>query len=264
MNNSPEQKKYLKKLKRNRVIVNVSRAGILVIALALWEILVSSGIVDGFLFSSPSRIVKTTIELYTAGDLFLHIGTTLLETLLGFLIASVSGVLIAVMLWWSDTLKKIFEPYIVVLNSLPKIALGPLIIIWFGAGMRSIVFMAVIITIIVTIINMLAGFCETDKNKILLLRSLGASKPQIFYHLVMPSSLPSLVSTLKINVGMSWIGSIMGEYLVSKRGIGYLIVYGGQVFKLDLVMTSTVILCALAALMYLGVALVEKAIERGR
>lgn len=264
MNNSPEQIKYLKKLKRNSIIVNVSRAGILVIALALWEILVSSGIVDGFLFSSPSRIVKTTIDLYTAGDLFLHIGTTLLETLLGFLIASVSGVLIAVMLWWSDTLKKIFEPYIVVLNSLPKIALGPLIIIWFGAGMRSIVFMAVIITIIVTIINMLAGFCETDKNKILLLRSLGASKPQIFYHLVMPSSLPSLVSTLKINVGMSWIGSIMGEYLVSKRGIGYLIVYGGQVFKLDLVMTSTVILCALAALMYLGVALVEKAIERGR
>lgn len=264
MNNSPEQIKYLKKLKRKSIIVNVSRAGILVIALALWEILVSSGIVDGFLFSSPSRIVKTTIELYTAGDLFLHIGTTLLETLLGFLIASVSGVLIAVMLWWSDTLKKIFEPYIVVLNSLPKIALGPLIIIWFGAGMRSIVFMAVIITIIVTIINMLAGFCETDKNKILLLRSLGASKPQIFYHLVMPSSLPSLVSTLKINVGMSWIGSIMGEYLVSKRGIGYLIVYGGQVFKLDLVMTSTVILCALAALMYLGVALVEKAIERGR
>ncbi len=264
MNNSPEQIKYLKKLKRNSIIVNVSRAGILVIALALWEILVSSGIVDGFLFSSPSRIVKTTIELYTAGDLFLHIGTTLLETLLGFLIASVSGVLIAVLLWWSDTLKKIFEPYIVVLNSLPKIALGPLIIIWFGAGMRSIVFMAVIITIIVTIINMLAGFCETDKNKILLLRSLGASKPQIFYHLVMPSSLPSLVSTLKINVGMSWIGSIMGEYLVSKRGIGYLIVYGGQVFKLDLVMTSTVILCALAALMYLGVALVEKTIERGR
>lgn len=264
MNNSPEQIKYLKKLKRKSIIVNVSRAGILVIALALWEILVSSGVVDGFLFSSPSRIVKTTIELYTAGDLFLHIGTTLLETLLGFLIASVSGVLIAVMLWWSDTLKKIFEPYIVVLNSLPKIALGPLIIIWFGAGMRSIVFMAVIITIIVTIINMLAGFCETDKNKILLLRSLGASKPQIFYHLVMPSSLPSLVSTLKINVGMSWIGSIMGEYLVSKRGIGYLIVYGGQVFKLDLVMTSTVILCALAALMYLGVALVEKAIERGR
>ena len=264
MNNSPEQIKYLKKLKRNSVVVNVSRVGILVIALALWEILVSSGVVDGFLFSSPSRIVKTTIELYTAGDLFLHIGTTLLETLLGFLIASVSGVLIAVMLWWSDMLKKIFEPYIVVLNSLPKIALGPLIIIWFGAGMRSIVFMAVIITIIVTIINMLAGFCKTDKNKILLLRSLGASKPQIFYHLVMPSSLPSLVSTLKINVGMSWIGSIMGEYLVSKRGIGYLIVYGGQVFKLDLVMTSTVILCVLAALMYLGVALVEKAIERGR
>ncbi len=262
MNVSKEQQKYLKKLRINSLIVNASRIGILVIFIALWEVLVSSGAVDGFLFSSPSRIVKTTIELYTAGDLFLHIGTTLLETLLGFLIASVLGVLIAVVLWWSETLRRIFEPYIVVLNSLPKIALGPLIIIWFGAGMKSIVFMAVIITIIVTIINMLAGFTETDKNKILLLRSLGATKPQIFFHLVMPSSLPTLVSTLKINVGMSWIGSIMGEYLVSKRGIGYLIVYGGQVFKLDLVMTSTVILCVLAALMYLGVALLEKAIEK--
>ena len=262
MNVSKEQQKYLKKLRINSAIVNASRIGILVLFLVLWEVLVSSGAVDGFLFSSPSRIVKTTIELYTAGDLFLHIGTTLLETLLGFLIASVLGVLIAVVLWWSETLRRIFEPYIVVLNSLPKIALGPLIIIWFGAGMKSIVFMAVIITIIVTIINMLAGFTETDKNKLLLLRSLGATKPQIFFHLVMPSSLPTLVSTLKINVGMSWIGSIMGEYLVSKRGIGYLIVYGGQVFKLDLVMTSTVILCVLAALMYLGVALLEKAIER--
>lgn len=262
MKYSPEHAKYLKKIRKNSIVVIVSRIGILAAFLILWEVLVSLGVVDGFLFSSPTRIVKTTIELYSAGDLFAHIGTTLLETILGFLIASLGGILIAVCLWWSETLRKIFEPYLVVLNSLPKIALGPLIIIWFGAGTTAIVFMAVIITIIVTVINMLSGFVETDKNKILLLKSSGANKLQIFYHLVIPSSLPTLVSTLKINVGMSWIGSIMGEYLVSKRGIGYLIVYGGQVFKLDLVMTSTVILCILAALMYLGVAALEKIIEK--
>ena len=173
-----------------------------------------------------------------------------LETLSGFFIATILGLLIAIAFWWSDTLRKIFEPYIVVLNSLPKIALGPIIIIWFGSGTSAIIFMTVIITVIVTIINLLTGFCETDENKLLLMRAMGAKKAQIFGKLVLPSSIPNIISTLKINVGMSWIGSIMGEYLVSKQGIGYLIVYGGQVFKLDLVMTSTVILCILAALMY--------------
>ena len=155
-------------------------------------------------------------------------------------------------------LRGVLEPYIVVLNSLPKIALGPIIIVWFGAGTNSIVFMSVIITIIVTIITMENGFLATDKNKILLLKSLGASKMQTLTKLVLPASIPTFVSCLKINVGMSWIGSIMGEYLVSKQGIGYLIVYGGQVFKLDLVMTSVIILAVVAALMYESIVLLEK------
>ncbi len=257
-NHSLEHVKYLKKLRNKSVFVNFSRFFILAFLLIIWEVLSSNNIIDGFLFSSPSRIVSTVQSLYSSGELFTHIFTTLYETILGFLIASILGVLIAIVLWWSETLKRILEPYIVVLNSLPKIALGPLIIIWFGANVKSIIFMAVIITIIVTIINMLSSFYEVDENKILLLKSLGAKKSQIFRKLIFPSSMPTLVSTLKINVGMSWIGSIMGEYLVSKQGIGYLIVYGGQVFKLDLVMTSTVILCLLAGLMYLVVAFFEK------
>ena len=150
------------------------------------------------------------------------------------------------------------EPYIVVLNSLPKIALGPIIIVWCGSGSKAIIFMAVLIGIIVAIITMLNGFLATDKNKILLLKSMGANKIQVLTKLVIPGSLPTLISMLKINVGMAWIGSIMGEYLVSRAGLGYLIVYGGQVFKLDLVMASTVVLCVLAALMYFLVALLEK------
>ncbi len=217
-----------------------------------------TGVTDSFLSSSPSRIAKTLKELFTTGELWIHIGTTVYETVIGFIIATALGTLIALGLWWSENFRKIAEPYIIVLNSLPKIALGPIIIVWFGSGTKSIVFMTVIITIIVTIITMQNGFLATDKGKIMLLESMGAGKTTIMKKLVIPQSIPTFISCLKINVGMAWIGSIMGEYLTSKQGIGYLIVYGGQVFKLDLVMASTVILCLLAGAMYALVALFEK------
>lgn len=259
---SSEHLLYVKKQRNKRIAILVTQISILVIFLLLWELLTLFNIVDSFLFSSPDRIIKTVLQLYLSGELFLHIGTTLYETIIGFILASLTGTLVAVIFWWSDFLRRVFEPYVVVLNSLPKIALGPLIIIWFGAGTKAIVFMTFLVTVIVTIINMYTGFCEVDKDKILLLKSMGANKGKIFIHLVMPYSIPTFITTLKINVGMSWIGSIMGEYLVSRQGIGYLIVYGGQVFKLDLVMTGTVILCLLAALMYLIVALFEKISRR--
>ena len=255
---SLERKKYLKKEFLSKWLINITRIFILLSFLATWEILAKFEVIDSFLMSMPSKILLTIKNLYQTGDLFKHVLTTLYETFLGFIIATFLGTLIAIVLWWSSFLRKVLEPYIVILNSLPKIALGPIIIVWFGAGTKSIVFMAIIITIIVTIITMQNGFLATEKSKITLLKSLGASKTQILTKLVLPSSLPTFISALKINVGMSWIGSIMGEYLVSKQGIGYLIVYGGQVFKLDLVMASTVILTVLAGLMYAVVVFVEK------
>ena len=227
---SKERLLYVKKQKTNKTLVTLLRVGILVFLIALWEILARIGVIDSFLMSMPSKIVLTIKDLFLTGDLLTHVFTTLYETVLGFLIATVLGTVIALLLWWSEFLRKVLEPYIVVLNSLPKIALGPIIIVWFGAGTKSIVFMAIIITIIVTIITMQNGFLATEKSKILLMNSLGASKMQTLIKLVIPASIPTFVSCLKINVGMAWIGSIMGEYLVSKQGIGYLIVYGGQVF----------------------------------
>ena len=194
----------------------------------------------------------------------MHVGTTLWETLAGFAIAVVLGYSIALLLWWSDALRRISEPYFVVLNALPKIALGPLIIIWCGTGSEAIVFMTVLIGLIVAILNMLNGFMATEKSKLLLMQSMGASKLQVLTKLVIPSSLPNFISMLKINVGMAWIGSIMGEYIVSKAGIGYLIVYGGQVFKLDLVMSAVFILCVLAAGMYALVALAERLLIKNK
>ncbi len=260
MNNnlSEQRKRYLKNIRTNKILINVTRVLILLIFLGAWELFARLEIIDSFLMSMPSKIVSTIVSLYKTGELGVHLYTTLYETVLGFLIATALGTLVALVLWWSDFLRQVLEPYIVVLNSLPKIALGPIIIVWFGAGTKSIVFMAVLITIIVTVITMLNGFLATEQTKILLMRSLGASKLQMLVKLVLPSSVPTFISCLKINVGMAWIGSIMGEYLVSKQGIGYLIVYGGQVFRLDLVMASTVILCALAGVMYALVALLEK------
>lgn len=261
---SPERKKYLKNIKLNKILVNVARVLILIAFIGVWELLARKNVIDSFLMSMPSQILKTIIDLFVSGDLTVHLLTTLYETMLGFIIATTLGTIIALLLWWSDFARKVFEPYLVVLNSLPKIALGPIIIVWFGAGTKSIVFMAILITIIVTVITMLNGFLATEKSKIFLMRSLGATKMQTLIKLVLPSSKETFISCLKINVGMAWIGSIMGEYLVSKQGIGYLIVYGGQVFRLDLVMASTVILCVLAGGMYALVSLIEKILIKKR
>lgn len=255
---SGEHIAFLKKEKKNTAIVWAARVGVLALILGVWELIAQLELVDPFIISSPSRIAAMIGELWSNGTLFYHIGTTLWETLAGFAIAVVLGSLIALALWWSERARKILEPYIVVLNSLPKIALGPVIIIWFGTGSAAIVFMTVLVGIIVAVMNMLSGFLATDKNKITLLRSMGASKMQILTKLVIPSALPEFIGMLKICVGMAWIGSIMGEYIVSKAGLGYLIVYGGQVFRLDLVMAATFILCILAAGMYFLVVLAEK------
>ena len=261
-NYSKEHLLYLKKNRRRSILVNVARIGILVIIIALWEICAQCNLVDPFITSSPSRVIKTAAELYSNGTLFYHIGVTLMETIIGFVIAVTLGYTIAIALYMSDSVRKVFEPYVVVLNSLPKIALGPLIIIWIGTGYQAIIFMTVLVAIIVCIMNTLTGFLSVDGTMLTLMRAMGAKKSDILIKLIIPASLPSLINTLKVAVGLAWIGSIMGEYIVSRAGLGYLIVYGGQVFKLDLVMTATIILCALAGGMYGIIALIEKKLTK--
>lgn len=261
---SPEHRAYLKCIKKRERAVVIIRIGVLAFLLGVWEILASSGAVNAFITSSPSRIIKTVISLSADGSLWYHTGITLGETLIGFAISTVLGYALALLLWWNEFVRKILEPYIVVLNALPKIALGPLIIIWFGTGKEAIIFMTFLVCIIIATMNMLSGFMATDKNKYLLLESMGADKKTILLKLVVPSSLPDFINMLKINVGMAWIGSVMGEYIVSKAGIGYLIVYGGQVFKLDLVMSAVAVLCVMAGGMYALVSFAEKKIVKGR
>lgn len=261
---SPQHAAYIRQVRREKQFVTFMRVLIVVVFLGLWELLVRLKWIDAFILSSPTRVAATIARLYADGSLFLHIGVTLYETVLGFLLGTLIGTLFAMLLWWMPKLNRILDPYLVVLNALPKIALGPILIVWFGAGRVSIIVMAILVSLVVTTVTVLNGFLATAREKQFLMRTLGANKGQIFCKVVLPASVPHMIAALKISVGMSWVGVIVGEYLVSQAGLGYLIVYGGQVFKLNLVMASILILCVLAALMYYGVALIEKRVLAGR
>lgn len=261
---SIEHQKFLKNVKKNSAIVIIGRILVFLLLIAVWELLTQTKVIDPFIYSSPSRICKMLANLFTEGNIIHHSLITLYETVLAFTISMIVGTIIAILLFASKRVRDILEPYLIILNSLPKVALGPLIIVWFGAGTKSIVVMGFLICIIITIISLLNSFMSVSQEKILLMKTLGASKWQILTRLIFPECLPSFISVLKINVGMSWVGTIMGEYLVSKAGLGYLIVYGGYIFKLDLVMTAIFLLCILAGLMYLLVAILEKVLIKKR
>ena len=258
---SEERKKYLIKIKKEKVLVLGSQILFLVAFLVLWQILADKGIIDSFITSSPSRIFDTFAN-FTSNDLLEHTWVTLYETLVGFFLGTILGVIIAIVLWWSKFIAKVLDPYLVVLNSLPKVALGPIIIIWVGTGTSAIIVMAIAISLVVTILDILNGFLNTDKELIKMARTFNASKIQILTKIVIPANMSTFINSLKINIGLSLVGVISGEFLVSKAGLGYLITYGGQVFKLDLVMSSVIILGIVAGLMYLTVTVLEKLILR--
>lgn len=261
---SAERRRYLKEERFRHGAILFFRVVLLITFFALWEILARAEIIDSFIMSSPSRIWETARELGASGELWHHVWVTVQETLIGFSAGVAIGFMTACLLWWSPFWTEVTEPYWVVLNSLPKIALGPVIIILVGAGTKAIIFMAVAISLVVTILEMLSGFLRTDKDVIAMARSFSAGKLQIFCKIVLPYNLPTLFNLLKVNIGLSLVGVIAGEFLVSKAGLGYLIVYGGQVFQMDLVMAGVIILAVLAAALYFVIVGLEKLCGRKR
>lgn len=210
---SKEHKSYLKKIKKKKRIIIFFQILIIISFLLIWQVLVNFRIINTFLSSSPIKVINTTISLFNDGSLFHHIWITFYETIISFMIASILGLVIASLLWWNKTLAKILDPYLTILNSLPKVALGPLIIIWVGASTNSIIFMALLITIFVAIINIHNGFNSTEENYIILLKSFNANKKQIFFKAILPSNYNTIINTLKINISMSLIGlsPLVGE-----------------------------------------------------
>ena len=253
-----EHADYLTDLLLTRIAITLAQVAIMVGFFALWELLAEYKMVDAFLVSRPTRVWQTILALHANRTLYLHVGVTSLETVIGFVGGTVVGTLLAAILWWWPNVSRTLDPYLVVLNSLPKIALGPLFIVWLGTNPTTIVAMALAISLITTVLVVHSGFKEVDPLRLKLVNSFGASKWQAFKYIILPGSLPTIMSALKVNVGLSWVGVIVGEFLVSRAGLGYLAIYGGQVLNMHLVMTSVLLLAVAAAVMYQVVVLIEK------
>ena len=257
-NLSPTQTAYLQKQQKHRRMISASRITLLVVFLCLWEIAADSGRIDAFIFSCPSRLILTGLSMCRDGSLILHTGITLAETLISFLLVLVIGTLAAVLLWLSRQFSEIMEPYLVVLNSLPKSALAPLLIVWLGANMRTIITAGISVAIFGTIISLYTGFREVDPDMQKLIRTLGGGRLDILRCVILPANIPVFFSTSKINIGLALVGVIIGEFIGARQGLGYLIIYGSQVFRLDWVILSIVILCIIAMALYTMISLLEK------
>lgn len=249
---STEYMEYLRIKRNNRWMIRITQLTVLLVFLGCWELFAIIGWVEPMLTSRPSLIFNSFSDLLSSGNILYHTWVTTKETIIGIIVSMTLGTIIAVLFWWSTFVSKVLEPYIVVLNALPKVALGPIFYIWLGDRM-SIYGMAIAISIIVTIIMVESGFKEIGKSKLKLMESLGATRLQMLMMVLLPASVPNFVATIKVNVGLTLVGVIMGEFLSSKAGLGYLIIYGGQVFQMNLVMTSIVLLAVLSIVLY-GVA----------
>lgn len=259
---SEEQRIYLSTIRRRKLEVNFIRVFILAAFIIVWELCARFGIINDFIFSSPSRIVRCFADMCADGSLYRHVWVTLYETLLCFSLVIVIGLAAAVLMWLSKRFSEVIEPYIVVLNSLPKSALAPILIVWLGNNIRTIIISAISVAVFGTIMTLYTGFMETDQDKIKLIKTLGGTRFHVLTKVLLPGNLAVILNTMKVNMGLSLVGVIIGEFLAANEGLGYLIIYGSQVFKLDWVMLSIIILCIMATVLYQLINLLEKLLSR--
>ncbi len=255
---SAGQELFLRSLKRHRLFVLIARILILVLFLLLWEVCADTGIIDSFIFSSPTRICACFWEMVLDRSIFLHIWVTLYETIVSFLLVTLASVLAAVLLWCSRRLSEILEPYLVVLNSLPKSALAPLLIVWLGATPTTIIVAGMSVAIFGSIMNLYTSFTTVDREKIKLIYTLHGNRRHALTKVVLPGSIPSIISNMKVNIGLCLVGVVIGEFLAARNGLGYLIIYSSQVFKMNWLLMSIVLLCIMAMGLYAVIGVVEK------
>lgn len=255
---SAAQAEYLRDCKREKWFIRSWQWIIMVFFLGLWEIGARVGFINAFVFSSPSRVLETIVSMAKDGSLWYHTGITLAETFVSFFLILIFGIGIAVMLWWNTRLSGIFEPYLVMLNSLPKSALAPVFIVWLGANMKTIIVAAVSVAVFGTVLTLYHSFAETEEDKLKLITTLGGKKKDILTKVILPGNIPTVISLMKVNLGLALVGVIIGEFLAARAGLGYLIIYASQVFKLDIVISSIFLLCVISVLLYHGIARLEK------
>lgn len=252
-NNSKQlspQESYVRSHKRHHRLITLLRLLILLLFLGIWEGAGRLEMIDTFFFSSPSMVVTCFLNMLRDGSFFTHTGITLFETLLSFILITFLGLVTATLLWYSKTLSEIIEPYLVVLNSLPKSALAPLFIVWLGTGINTIIVAGISVAIFGSVISLYTGFKQVDYDKLKLIYTLGGNRFHALTKVVLPASVPVILSNMKVNIGLALVGVIIGEFLAARRGLGYLIIYGSQVFQLNMVITSIIILCVIAMGLY--------------
>lgn len=257
---SEQQTLYLLELKHNKQLIHILRAFLFIGFLVLWEVSGRLGLINTFFFSSPWRITLTFCDLLKNGNLLSHIGYTLLETIISFLLVTGFSILTSIVLWSCKTASDVSEPFLVILNALPKSALAPLFIVWLGTGMKTIIVAGISVTIFGSIINIYNGFKQVEQDKIKLIYTLGGNKKDVLIKIVLPQNIPNIISNMKVNIGLSLVGVIIGEFLAARRGLGYLIIYGSQVFQLDMVLMSIMLLCIIAITFYGFIHLLERKI----
>lgn len=253
-----KQEQYLRQQRKNRRLIFLMRIVIFVSFFVLWEVAADLGWIDDFIFSSPSRMVRCMIRMAADGSLYGHLGITLLETIVSFLLVIGFTLLITILLWINESISKTVEPYLVILNSLPKSALAPLLIVWLGGNYKTIIVTGMSVAIFGSILSLYTSFMEVNPDKHKLIQTLGGDRKDILFKIMIPSNIPNLLSIMKVDIGLCLVGVIIGEFISSRKGLGYLIIYGSQVFKLDWVLMSIIILCIIAMGLYGIIALVEK------
>lgn len=241
---------YLRHYHFHRLLVIFFRIFLLTGFLFLWEFCASHQIIDSFIFSSPSKIMNALLLMISDHSIFLHLGVTLYETFVSFFLVIFVSILFAILLWYSNNLSEILEPYLVVLNSLPKSALAPLLIVWLGATKTTIIVTGMSVAIFGSILNLYTSFRSTDPGKIKLIYTLRGNHLHVLTKVILPYSIPAIISNMKVNIGLCLVGVIIGEFLAAKEGLGYLIIYSSQVFKMDWLLMSICILCVFAIFLY--------------
>lgn len=252
------QQQYVQKQKKEYRCILAVRVVLLLVFLGIWEFTSRRGIIDSFIFSSPTEILNCFLRMAEDQSIFRHIWVTLSETLVSFALSVILGLFVAMILWSMKGVAGVMEPFLVVLNSLPKSALAPLLIVWLGANTRTIIVVGVSLAVFATVLNLYTGFREVDQEQIKLIYTLGGNSRQVLTKVIVPSTIPLLVSIMKVNIGLSLVGVVIGEFLAADEGLGYLIIYGSQVFQLNLVMMSILVLCVIAFGLYQGIAFLEK------
>ncbi|MBQ8638148.1 MAG: ABC transporter permease [Lachnospiraceae bacterium] len=252
------QKQFIRNENRKIRLLYLLRVFLFLFFLALWEFTASRGILNPFIFSSPSRVCETIGQWHSQNVLAVHIGSTMQETVISFLIVTVLGIASAIFLWRFPFIYRVLEPYFILFNSLPKSALAPLLIVWLGNQPRTIILVAVSLAIFSSILTLYNAFLQIDPDKIKLIRSLNGTRIHIVQKVLLPACIPVFISNMKVNIGLCLVGVIIGEFLAAREGLGYLIIYGSQVFKMDWVVAAILILCVIAIFLYAIITLTEK------